>query len=238
MQFDDDRKLPLTVDEKNRFETFFPNLQDDSKKEYNKNLCNEFPFLIPSNRFSGKRIFPPEAGYWPGSPNAIPEYDFEYTELDAMPEGWRISFGIQMCQEIKSELIRFNYLNDYRITQIKEKLGQLRWYDNGAPIGKLSDCDFVLEKDDYGYPECNPYIEAYSYQGSFNGKYIYNHYNILDKCLIPEIIQKFEKLSQYTCINCGKPATRITAGWISPWCDDCCKEPSVAIKDFYNEDKD
>lgn len=33
-------------------------------------------------------------GYWPGEPEAIPEYDYEYTELDSMPEGWRIAFGI------------------------------------------------------------------------------------------------------------------------------------------------
>lgn len=54
-----------------------------------------------------------------------------YTELDAMEPGWRKAFGLQMCEEIKQELKRHKgALKRYRITQIKEKFGGLRWYDN------------------------------------------------------------------------------------------------------------
>lgn len=56
-----------------------------------------------------------------------------YTELDAMPAGWRKAFGIQMCKEIKHALLRFGgrkVLHKYRISQIKEKWGCLCWYDN------------------------------------------------------------------------------------------------------------
>ena len=53
-----------------------------------------------------------------------------YTELDAMPEGWRKTFGIQMCKEIKYYLKKAGMLHSYRITQIKEKYGCLEWYDN------------------------------------------------------------------------------------------------------------
>lgn len=56
-----------------------------------------------------------------------------YTELDAMDTGWRKAFGIQMCKEIKIALKKHHYLYKYRITQIKEKYGSLRWYDAGAP---------------------------------------------------------------------------------------------------------
>lgn len=56
-----------------------------------------------------------------------------YTELDAMDTGWRKAFGIQMCKEIKAALKKNNCLKKYRITQIKEKYGSLRWYDYGAP---------------------------------------------------------------------------------------------------------
>lgn len=35
------------------------------------------------------------------------------------------------------------------------------------------------------------------------------------------IINKYEDLSWNTCINCGKPATHTSKGWISPYCDDC-----------------
>ena len=34
----------------------------------------------------------------------------------------------------REELIKFNYLYEYRILQIKEKYGELRWYDGGVPI--------------------------------------------------------------------------------------------------------
>lgn len=53
-----------------------------------------------------------------------------YTELDSMDKGWRKKFGIQMCKEIKAELKKNNLLYKYRIEQIKEKFGSLRWYDS------------------------------------------------------------------------------------------------------------
>lgn len=55
-----------------------------------------------------------------------------YTELDAMPVGWRKAFGIEMCKEIKSALLKDGgrrALLQYRITDIKEKYGSLHWYD-------------------------------------------------------------------------------------------------------------
>lgn len=86
-------------------------------KAQNMRLIDKFPFLLPRNRWTDK----------------IPEdYDFSYTELDAMPDGWRIAFGKQMCQEIKDDLIRIGYLDKYRISQIKEKYGILHWYDFGC----------------------------------------------------------------------------------------------------------
>ena len=48
--------------------------------EKNKALVDDFPFLLPRNRWTGK----------------VPDdYDYSYTELDAMPEGWRTAFGLQ-----------------------------------------------------------------------------------------------------------------------------------------------
>ena len=54
-----------------------------------------------------------------------------YTELDAMESGWKKAFGIQMCKEIRAALLRQGWkaLFKYRIIQIKEKFGELRWYD-------------------------------------------------------------------------------------------------------------
>ena len=48
-----------------------------------------------------------------------------------MPDGWRKAFGESLCDELKTELEKNNLMDSYRITQIKEKYGSLRWYDNG-----------------------------------------------------------------------------------------------------------
>lgn len=93
-------------------------------------------------------------------------------ELDAMPIGWRKAFGIQICKDIKAQLKKDHYLYKYRIMQIKEKWGELCWYDAGGSR-KLHD-----------------------------------------------IIQKYKALSYETCIECGKPATKMSGGWICPYCDE------------------
>lgn len=63
-----------------------------------------------------------------------------YTELDSMPNGWRNAFGAQLCEELKQVLKKHKYLYKYRITQIKEKFGELRWYSNGSPEG----CEYPI----------------------------------------------------------------------------------------------
>ena len=165
------------------------NVSEDVKRE-NRRLCERFPFLIPSNRWTGHRITDKSPGYWAGSPDEpTPEYDYEYTELDEMPDGWRKAFGEQMCEEIRDELEKVGLLDEYRITQIKEKYGTLRWYSHFTTDG----------------------LEA--------------------------IIRKYEDLSAYTCIHCGKRATRVTLGWISPFCDECCppNERTKAVEEFWKE---
>lgn len=150
--------------------------------EKNKKLCEEFPFLIPTNRWTTK----------------VPEdYDYTSTEIDDMPYGWFKAFGMNMLRELKEAL--GNSLNKYRITQIKEKYGGLRWYDAGCT--------------EEGF----------------------------------KVIHKYSRLSQITCIKCGKPATKISGGWISPYCDECYEkiigdiEPAYYIVDgkiFSNYDED
>lgn len=44
--------------------------------------------------------------------------------------------------------------------------------------------------------------------------------NIYGKAL-DAVINKYEKISAKTCCRCGKPATKISTGWILPWCDEC-----------------
>jgi len=100
-----------------------------------------------------------------------------YTELDTMPNGWRKGFGIQMCKEIKIALKKLprKTRRRYMITDIKEKYGELRWYDIGGT------------------------------------KWVH------------DIIDKYTKLSYYTCIRCGKPAHYLSEGWICPYCEEHIK---------------
>jgi len=71
-----------------------------------------------------------------------------YTELGAMPKGWRKAFGIYICKDLKKALLADGgrkQLRRYGIDQIKEKYGELCWYDHG------------------GNEETNKIIEKYAY---------------------------------------------------------------------------
>jgi len=131
-------------------------------------LEEEYPFLVPRGRDDEKLEMKPEE---------------RWCELLAMPEGWRRSFGLDICRDIKKALGDVISVQKYRILQIKEKYGSLRWYSTN-------------ESDE-----------------------------------IANIITKYEYLSEHTCIVCGKPATKVSQGWISPYCDDC-------VKRMMNDDKD
>lgn len=85
--------------------------------EKNKELIEKYPFLLPRNRFSDE---------------VVKDFDYSFTELDAMPDGWLKAFGEQMCEEIKQALEKDGLVNKYRIYQIKEKFGSLRWYDGNG----------------------------------------------------------------------------------------------------------
>lgn len=147
----------------------------------NKELINKFPFLEIRNRWTGEVT-----------------NDEEFTELDAMPVGWRKAFGEKMCEEIQNELNSMDPVlaNNYRILDIKEKYGSLRWNTNWTTME------------------------------------------------INKIVQKYEELSEKTCIDCGAPATKISKGWIEPYCDECAKkvikcDNLINIEDYFNEeDKD
>lgn len=144
----------------------------------NKELCEKYPWLIPHNRWTDEEI---------------EDFDFSYTELDAMPDGWRKAFGEQMCEEIQKLLEEADWVDKYRILQIKEKFGSLRWYDSAVP-------ESIKER-------------------------------------LNAIIQKYEKISERTCFICGKPATKISMGWICPWCNDCAEkndyEQYISIDEWF-----
>lgn len=129
----------------------------------NRKLLKLYPWLTLRNRWDSKII------------------NKKSCELDAMPHGWRKAFGDKMCEEIDNILKKANYQNDYRILEIKEKYGQLRWYTNSMP---------------------NEIFEE--------------HENCIDR---------YTKLSEHTCIICGKSGKiDYEKFWLEPLCEKCRKE--------------
>ena len=87
----------------------------------NKELIEKYPFLKLRNVFTDEPIY------------SDSETNEEETWLDALEDGWRIRFGIPFVEDLNEVLTKNNYVDKYRIIQVKEKYGQLRWYDFGAP---------------------------------------------------------------------------------------------------------
>lgn len=40
---------------------------------------------------------------------------------------------------------------------------------------------------------------------------------------VGDIIEKYEELSERTCIDCGEPAKYMSLGWICPYCTSCAE---------------
>jgi len=101
-------------------------IEPTDEQKHNYKMIKNYPFLLPKNR-------------WDKGLNIADEYAFDFThiETDAMPKGWFKAFGIQMLDEIREFMLLHNpkFLYQYTITDIKEKYGGLRWYDNGTPKG-------------------------------------------------------------------------------------------------------
>lgn len=49
---------------------------------------------------------------------------------------------------------------------------------------------------------------------------------------LDEVIRKYERLSERTCIRCGAPATKISTSWISPYCYACAAKVRGRIVDI------
>lgn len=88
------------------------------RREENKMLLEKYPWLRIRNRWTGE---------------LIEEDPFFYSnELDCLEEGWRIAFGLDLCRDLDTALRKLSKENydSFRITQIKEKYGTLRFYTN------------------------------------------------------------------------------------------------------------
>lgn len=99
--------------------------------EQNKKLVEEFPFLKPCNIWTGK---------------AIDNYNYEYINgIGDLPKGWERLF-LLFCKYLKKELVSYNYLEEFKFSQIKEKYGSMRLYNNGYPKeSKISELEYIFE---------------------------------------------------------------------------------------------
>ena len=93
----------------------------------NRELCRRYPFLIP-RYWSGKLAWDVK---WDGRK----EKAYFRTLAENFPSGWWKAFGLDLCEELRQDLIKCNYLYDFRMLEIKEKWGELRIYTCGLPEG-------------------------------------------------------------------------------------------------------
>lgn len=91
-----------------------------AERKRNKELCHRYPFLIPRSVWTGKPC-------WFRKP-----YDSIETFVST---GWTKAFGEFLCEDLREELLKWNYLHEFRFTQIKEKWGRATLYFNGVPKG-------------------------------------------------------------------------------------------------------
>jgi len=108
---------------------------ENTRIDLNKRLIKRYPFL--------------EIKGW----NASEHSDFSSTLLDCMPVGWRNTLGIPLCEELREELIRIDpsLLNKYRVSQVKEKYGSLRWYADSYS-DQMEDIPEVIVAKQVSYP--------------------------------------------------------------------------------------
>lgn len=118
-------------DDKMTFKKFKEKIAGLYPVEANKLLVCRYPFLLPRNVWTGKKV---------------EDYDFSFTNLDSLDKGWRTAFGLLLCENVRKILLKAHYLKKYRITQIKEKYGTLCWYDNGVPVAIADEFRAMIRK--------------------------------------------------------------------------------------------
>jgi hypothetical protein len=68
------------------------------------------------------------------------------SHYDLLPKGWQIAFGLDMIEEIDKLLKKYNFVEKYRILQVKEKWGELCWYTGAMPDDLYNEHEILLYK--------------------------------------------------------------------------------------------
>ena len=60
----------------------------------------------------------------------------QLTLLDMLPMGWS-GLILDMCKEIKRELVKYDLVSKYQVAEAKEKWYELRWYDGLCDLSPM-----------------------------------------------------------------------------------------------------
>ena len=95
--------------------------------EQHKKLTDMYPYLLPRNVWTGEEL---------------ENYDYSWIVGESeLPQGWFRLF-LLYCKNIKHALADSNWIDRFMFTQVKEKYGTMRLYNNGAPeyIHRMTMC--------------------------------------------------------------------------------------------------
>ena len=62
--------------------------------------------------------------------------DEQLTLLDTLPTGWH-DLILDMCKEIKRELVKYDLVSKYEVIEAKEKWCMLSWYDGLCDLSPM-----------------------------------------------------------------------------------------------------
>ena len=126
-----------------------------------------------------------------------------------------------------------NEWKDYRELQLElllEKMHEVRNLYDGWINAFVPDLIYELRDALGSYVE---YFEVYQIKEKFGSLTIYWGWEFRDYTdeedmdlkelagIVNNIIDKYKKISEHTCVQCGGKATFLSDGWVIPWCDNC-----------------
>ena len=185
-----------------------------------------------------------------------PKYIEEFLEYLYIGDGYKsnssnilTTVSKQLCDDVCELLIKAGYTFSYFIREPRENIKKhiignyktynINWLKNTEveiDISKIKNIasykETYIDYDDNVFCVTIPNHKLYIRR---NGKGVWcgnslRWYDCNTTTDIQKIIDKYEDISMKTCIVCGKPATYISRGWISPYCDEHIKDKDYATR--------
>lgn len=135
----------------------------------------------------------------------------------------------------ESEAINYLDTEDSTFIFVNEEDDNVFSYIDCAPEGWAKLCEDLCA-------EIKPLLERVGYEKEYSLCQVKEKYGSLrwydngvpDEILdeYNAIVRKYEELSFHTCCVCGAPATKVSTGWICPFCDECAKEINGTFKEI------